>query len=179
MIILGPLLLELLEGRRSSEFPNKEHLQHLAGRSRCGMMSFARALYKLRTPDQRRLHDLRGLHILCSSGRVVGRFCSPCPAATRGDSHAATNFFLLQPERHFSSGTDVPPVTRHQRGFFPRRAVMYVPASDERKTKKAASLSVDTLVFDLEDGVATNQKVLLGKPLQFAAVQLLTKINDG
>ena len=46
-----------------------------------------------------------------------------------------------------------------QRRFFPRRAVMYVPASDERKTKKATTLSVDTLVFDLEDGVALNQKV--------------------
>ena len=33
------------------------------------------------------------------------------------------------------------------------------PASDERKTKKAASLNVDTLAFDLEDGVAVNQKV--------------------
>ena len=38
---------------------------------------------------------------------------------------------------------------------------MYVPASDERKTKKATTLSVDTLVFDLEDGVAVNQKVAL------------------
>lgn len=45
--------------------------------------------------------------------------------------------------------------------FYPRRAVMYVPASDERKTKKAASLNVDTLVFDLEDGVAVNQKVCI------------------
>ena len=49
--------------------------------------------------------------------------------------------------------------SRRRNGFFPRRAVMYVPASDERKTKKATTLSVDTLVFDLEDGVATNQKV--------------------
>ena len=58
---------------------------------------------------------------------------------------------------------------------------MYVPASDERKTKKAASLSVDALVFDLEDGVATNQKVQLEAAtvsLQFAAVLLLMKIND-
>lgn len=45
--------------------------------------------------------------------------------------------------------------------FYPRRAVMYVPASDERKTKKAASLNVDTIVYDLEDGVAANQKVNL------------------
>lgn len=44
--------------------------------------------------------------------------------------------------------------------FFPRRAVMYVPASDERKVKKVASISVDSIVFDMEDGVAMNQKVV-------------------
>ena len=38
---------------------------------------------------------------------------------------------------------------------------MYVPASDKRKINKAASLCVDTLAFDLEDGVAVNQKVTL------------------
>jgi len=43
--------------------------------------------------------------------------------------------------------------------FFPRRAVMYVPACDERKTRKVTSLNVDTVVFDIEDGVAVNQKV--------------------
>ncbi len=36
---------------------------------------------------------------------------------------------------------------------------MYIPASDERKLKKSASLKIDTVVFDLEDGVAVNQKV--------------------
>ena len=49
--------------------------------------------------------------------------------------------------------------------FRPRRTLMYVPASDERKTKKAASLRVDTIVFDLEDGVALNQKVCLSRRL--------------
>lgn len=48
-----------------------------------------------------------------------------------------------------------------ERRFFPRRAVMYVPASDERKTAKAASLKVDSIVYDIEDGVAANQKVTL------------------
>lgn len=43
--------------------------------------------------------------------------------------------------------------------FHPRRTLMYVPASDERKTKKVASLRVDTVAFDLEDGVALSQKV--------------------
>ena len=36
---------------------------------------------------------------------------------------------------------------------------MYVPASDERKVRKTAAISVDSLVFDLEDGVAINKKV--------------------
>ena len=55
--------------------------------------------------------------------------------------------------------------------FRPRRTLMYVPASDERKTKKAASLRVDTIVFDLEDGVAANQKVYLAPGLSPALLQ--------
>lgn len=39
---------------------------------------------------------------------------------------------------------------------------MYVPASDERKVRKTATMAVDTLVFDVEDGVAVNQKVTFG-----------------
>lgn len=42
---------------------------------------------------------------------------------------------------------------------FSRRAVMYVPASDEKKLKKVPSLKADTVVLDFEDGVAFNQKV--------------------
>ncbi len=57
---------------------------------------------------------------------------------------------------------DNPTTTTAVKGqFFPRRAVMYVPASDERKTRKVASLGVDSIVFDIEDGVAMNQKVLI------------------
>ena len=36
---------------------------------------------------------------------------------------------------------------------------MYVPANDKRKTEKVRTLNVDTVVFDIEDGVAMNQKV--------------------
>ena len=43
--------------------------------------------------------------------------------------------------------------------FFPRRAVMYVPACDERKVLKTTTISVDSIIFDIEDGVAVNQKV--------------------
>ena len=43
--------------------------------------------------------------------------------------------------------------------YRPRRAVMYVPASDERKYRKIPSLGADTVVLDCEDGVANNKKV--------------------
>lgn len=54
--------------------------------------------------------------------------------------------------------TSAPDATPEEKRFFPRRALMYVPACEERKTKKASSLNVDTIVFDIEDGVALNQK---------------------
>ena len=39
-----------------------------------------------------------------------------------------------------------------------RRALMYVPGSDERKLVKAAGLGIDGVILDLEDGVAFNRK---------------------
>lgn len=63
---------------------------------------------------------------------------------------------LCRPEVRLSSSVGAASEQR----FFPRRALMYVPACDERKTLKAASLKVDSIVFDIEDGVAANQKVL-------------------
>lgn len=39
-----------------------------------------------------------------------------------------------------------------------RRALMYVPGSDERKIAKAAGLGLDGAILDLEDGVAFNRK---------------------
>ncbi|XP_033635149.1 citramalyl-CoA lyase, mitochondrial-like isoform X1 [Asterias rubens] len=42
--------------------------------------------------------------------------------------------------------------------FTPRRAVLYVPGSDERKLAKLAGLTVDCAVMDCEDGVAANRK---------------------
>ena len=61
--------------------------------------------------------------------------------------------------------------------FFPRRAVMYVPANDERKTNKAASLKVDTIVYDIEDGVAANQKVHLSLSLSFLQMKTLYQLT--
>lgn len=45
------------------------------------------------------------------------------------------------------------------RSYIPRRAVLYVPADDERKIQKVPSLKVDCAVLDCEDGVALNRKV--------------------
>lgn len=45
------------------------------------------------------------------------------------------------------------------RRFFPRRCVMYVPGDDEKKLSKSLTLNPDSLVFDMEDGVAQNRKV--------------------
>ena len=39
-----------------------------------------------------------------------------------------------------------------------RRALMYVPGSDEGKLAKAAGLDIDGVILDLEDGVAFNRK---------------------
>ena len=114
-------------------------------------MSFGRVLFKLRSQSC----PFHRTQLLSHHGRVVDRSSSPA-AVLSCSGNAATK----ESSQQFSSGVDVASESQRRRGFFPRRAVMYVPASDQRKTKKAATLSVDTLVFDLEDGVAANQKVL-------------------
>ncbi|HJS33236.1 MAG TPA: CoA ester lyase [Alphaproteobacteria bacterium] len=40
----------------------------------------------------------------------------------------------------------------------PRRSALYVPGSNQRALDKARALDADTLLFDLEDGVAPDQK---------------------
>lgn len=45
-----------------------------------------------------------------------------------------------------------------ERTFRPRRAVLFVPASNEKALAKAASLACDTIIFDLEDAVAPEEK---------------------
>ncbi|XP_022103542.1 citrate lyase subunit beta-like protein, mitochondrial [Acanthaster planci] len=47
---------------------------------------------------------------------------------------------------------------RKGHGYTPRRAVLYVPGSDERKLAKLSGLTVDCAVMDCEDGVASNRK---------------------
>ncbi len=40
----------------------------------------------------------------------------------------------------------------------PRRGALYMPASNERALEKAKTLAVDTVIFDLEDAVAPDEK---------------------
>uniref|UniRef100_A0A7C1JWP1 CoA ester lyase n=1 Tax=Caldilinea aerophila TaxID=133453 RepID=A0A7C1JWP1_9CHLR len=42
---------------------------------------------------------------------------------------------------------------------FPRRSLLFMPGDSMRKMQKAAGWEVDTVILDLEDGVAQNRKV--------------------
>ena len=39
-----------------------------------------------------------------------------------------------------------------------RRALLFMPGDDRRKIEKGAGLGVDSIIMDLEDGVALNNK---------------------
>lgn len=74
-----------------------------------------------------------------------------------------------------------------KRAFQPmqsRRAILYVPGDDPRKIGKAASLKVDCVCLDLEDGVAYNRKeqarstILESlQTLEFTALEKMVRIN--
>ncbi len=46
-----------------------------------------------------------------------------------------------------------------QNAHFARRSLLFMPGDSLRKIQKAASWTVDTVILDLEDGVAQNRKV--------------------
>lgn len=46
-----------------------------------------------------------------------------------------------------------------QVGYRPRRSLLYVPGTDDKKMQKAALLNADVVVLDCEDGVALPMKV--------------------
>ncbi len=54
----------------------------------------------------------------------------------------------------------------------PRRSVLYMPGSNQRAMEKAKSLPADTLVMDLEDAVAPDQK-------DAAREQVVAAVNQG
>ncbi|KAM6290763.1 citramalyl-CoA lyase, mitochondrial isoform 2-T3 [Porphyrio hochstetteri] len=59
--------------------------------------------------------------------------------------------------------------------YVPRRAVLYVPADDEKKIRKIPSLDVDCAVLDCEDGVALNRK----REARLAVVKTLEDFDFG
>lgn len=66
-----------------------------------------------------------------------------------------------------------------------RRAMLYVPADDERKIHKAAGLGVDSICLDIEDGVAVNRKSSARenicsalKTVHFGRSERLVRINS-
>lgn len=59
--------------------------------------------------------------------------------------------------------------------YIPRRAVLYVPADDEKKIQKIPSLNVDCAVLDCEDGVALNRK----REARLTAVKTLEEFDIG
>jgi len=66
-----------------------------------------------------------------------------------------------------------------------RRAMLYVPGDDPHKMEKAAGLGVDSIILDLEDGVALNRKdaartavVQALRSLDFGSSEKLARINS-
>ena len=59
-----------------------------------------------------------------------------------------------QDEKRWFSGSS----SQEPKSFRPRRSLMSVPGSDPRKIQKATTLGSDSIVLDLEDGVAWDQK---------------------
>ena len=53
----------------------------------------------------------------------------------------------------------------------PHRSVLYIPASKSRALEKARGLPVDAIIFDLEDAVAADEKVLARDTLREALTQ--------
>jgi citrate lyase beta subunit len=65
-----------------------------------------------------------------------------------------------------------------------RRALLYVPADDLHKINKAANLSVDSIILDLEDATATNRKqearqisTNVLQTIQFGDSERLVRVN--
>ena len=85
------------------------------------------------TPDPKRL-DLRGDDCAFDASGSRGRGCGVGIAPERG--------------RHFTKGAN----------HACRRALLFMPGDDRRKIEKGAALGVDSVIMDLEDGVALNNK---------------------
>ncbi|KAF7252761.1 Citramalyl-CoA lyase, mitochondrial, partial [Varanus komodoensis] len=76
---------------------------------------------------------------------TTGRLIGTLPFYRR---HSLLPFMVSKNQQH----------STHSQSYIPRRAVLYVPADDERKIQKIPSLHVDCAVLDCEDGVALTRK---------------------
>lgn len=63
-----------------------------------------------------------------------------------------------------------------ERSYRPRRAVLFVPASNEKAIAKISSLACDTVIFDLEDAVAPEAKAAARERLK---AWFATRPEDG
>jgi citrate lyase beta subunit/acyl dehydratase len=93
----------------------------------------------------------------------------------------------LRPERSMATGRAVSnlqaPVSTPSAAR-PRRALLFMPGDSLRKIRKAAQLDVDSIVMDLEDGVALNRKdearrtvVEALQTLDFGRTERLIRLN--
>ena len=62
-----------------------------------------------------------------------------------------------------------------QNQHFPRRSLLFMPGDSMKKVQKAAAWEVDTLIMDMEDGVAQNRKL----EAQAVAAEALRTLNFG
>jgi len=86
---------------------------------------------------------------LFSSSTVIGEEQQQQDQGQRQVQHKQTS-----PE-HQKYGLAVPPTSTLR----PRRGMLYVPGSDDKKIRKSMTAEVDALCFDLEDSVAEDRKV--------------------
>ena len=77
---------------------------------------------------------------------------------------------VIRPQQHQRSARHYNRNSQNQvvssQRFIPRRALMYVPGSDERKLNKIPQIKADCICLDCEDGVAFNAKELARKNIR-------------
>ena len=129
-----------------------------------GMAASRNLVWKLTRQASRDLHlaitpvsCIQLLSSVPSSSRLKFRRCVTRPRLRQ--RHGGASLSSLSSSASSQVATSDSESKERRSLYFPRRAVMYVPACDERKTKKTTTIRADSLVFDLEDGVALNQKV--------------------
>jgi citrate lyase subunit beta-like protein len=95
-----------------------------------------------------------GLNLILSAGRT--RLPSRVLPAVRTASARCVVSHTVPTAQSASAPTAPDPV--QDRPYRPRRSLMSVPGSDPRKIHKATTIGADSVVLDLEDGVAWDRK---------------------